>query len=342
MATLREQLAKILPTVLPVKADDAINGTELRKLVVPQLDGEYSENSIRSHFSVMSADPTSPIAKVDQGHGYYRRTLAQPAATQAPTSGTEPGSKSPATITTDDGGARAAQREEKFRSIYMRYAELTNQFPMHIEHTRGVKQRAGINKWKYPDLIVLRWEVGEVTDSGFRLTRELLEVKRSLGEQPFKLVSVELKVDLLASSFREAFFQCVSNSKWAHSAQLAVAGKISDETLAEELRRLGTSYDVSVVSYGLDGEYLDGLPSADKLLKLDAGEFEEIAAKITITRIATGRDRENLDWEHLRDLRIQSDEFGSLFRWTAYCLEKKSAYRFEDWERIAKLESRYS
>ncbi len=342
MATLRDQLNKLLPTVLPANPDDALNGTELRKLVTPLLEGEYSENSIRSHFSVMSADPTSPIAKVDQGHGYYLRPTAQPPTQRSSPGGREPIVPSVVAPSPEETGARTAQREEKFRSVYMRYSELTNQFPMHVEHTKGSRQRAGINKWKFPDLVLLRWEVGEVTDIGFRLTREVLEVKRSLGEQPFKLISVELKVELAAASFREAFFQCVSNSKWAHSAQLAVATKISDETLAEELRRLGTSYDVSVISYGLDPEFLDGLPAADKILKLDASEFEEIAARISITRVATGRDRENLDWEHLRDLRIQSEEFNSLFRWTAYCLEKKSPYRYEDWERISKLESRYS
>jgi hypothetical protein len=212
---------------------------------------------------------------------------------------------------------------------------------MHVDHTKGFRQRAGVNKWKFPDVVVLRWEVGEATDAGFRLAREMLEVKKSLGEQPFKLVSVELKTELAAGTFREAFFQCVSNSKWAHSAQLAVAGRISDETLAEELRRLGTSYDVSVVSYGLDAEFIDSLPTADKLQKLDASAFEELAAKVQITRIATGRDRDTLDWEHLRDLRVQSDQFNDLFLWTAYCLEKKAAYKYEDWEKVAALEKCY-
>ncbi|HYG63071.1 MAG TPA: hypothetical protein VEL74_10855 [Thermoanaerobaculia bacterium] len=340
MATLREQLTKILPSVLPDRAEDAINGTDLLATVRGKLDGDYSEASVRTHFSVMSADPTSPIAKVDQGHGYYRRSLGTTAAAIPIDEG---GAKSVTEEAAEEFlGQRASQREEKFRSIYMRYAEITNQFPMHVEHTKGARQRAGVNKWKFPDVVVLRWEVGEVSDAGFRLAREVLEVKKSLGEQPFKLISSELKVELAIGSFREAFFQCVSNSKWAHSAQLAVAAKINDESLAEELRRLGTSYDVSVVSYGLEPEYLDSLPPADKILKMQTGDFEAIAANVAVTRVATGRDRETLDWEHLRDLRAQSEEFSNLFRWTAYCLEKKSPYRYEDWEKIARLESRYT
>jgi hypothetical protein len=113
---------------------------------------------------------------------------------------------------------------------------------MIVEHTKGLRQRAGINKWKFPDVVLLRWEVGSVTDRGFRLDKDLLEVKRSLGEQPFRLTSAELKVELTASTLRESFFQCVSNSKWAHTAQLTVANRLIDEVVVEELRRLGASY----------------------------------------------------------------------------------------------------
>jgi hypothetical protein len=247
------------------------------------------------------------------------------------------------TDTQEDGlGGRQIQPEEKFRSLFIRFAEFNNQFPMSVEHTSANKQKAGINKWKFPDVVVLRWEVGEVTDTGFKLARELLEVKRSLGEQPFRLISTELKVELTAASFRQAFFQCVSNSKWAHSAQLAIATKITDETVAEELRRLGTSYDVSIVSYGLDLEYLDTLPTADTLLQMADGDFETIAANIALNRIAVGKDRETLDWEHIRDLKLQSNEFNDLFRWTAHCLEKRSPYKYTDWQNIAQIEGHYS
>jgi hypothetical protein len=39
------------------------------------------------------------------------------------------------------------------------------------------------------------------------------------------------------------------NSKWAHGASLAVASSIDDNTLSDELRLLGASYDFSVVSH---------------------------------------------------------------------------------------------
>lgn len=340
MATgLREQLFSVFTQVLPADPEDAINGTELIERIKPLLRKPYSDNTLRQHFSVLAADPTSPIARVEQGHGYYLRAVT-PQVTPPPTT------KQPKLTVVEDSPAVAEQKrivqlEEKFRAIFLRYTEQNNQFPVHIEHTRGTKRPAGVNKWKFPDVVALEWEVGQVSDTGFSLARDLLEVKKSLGEPPFKLISVELKVELTLGSFRENFFQCVSNSKWAHAAQLAVAGKIADKTLAEELRRLGTSYDVTVVSYNLDLGYLDSLPPADMIAAMNDKDFDSIANNITITQVASGKGRENLDWEHIRDLRVQSDEFNSLFEWIAYCLEKKTPYRFKDFSQIAKLEGRY-
>src|SRR4051812_18592615 len=70
---LREHLRLILPEILPGTAAEAIKGTELIRLVRYRLGDEYSDATLRYHFSILSYDPTSPIAKVDQGQGYYLR-----------------------------------------------------------------------------------------------------------------------------------------------------------------------------------------------------------------------------------------------------------------------------
>jgi hypothetical protein len=70
MASLREQLSGLFPKVLPSSPDEAINGTELIERVRPLLEGEYATQSLRQHFSAMSADPTSPIAKERAGNNF--------------------------------------------------------------------------------------------------------------------------------------------------------------------------------------------------------------------------------------------------------------------------------
>jgi hypothetical protein len=331
MATLWEQLDRLSHEVLSPDPGKAINGTKLLEKIRSKLDGEYSENSIRQHFSQMSKEPTSSIAKVTDGHGYYLRqqesgspTPLQPEA--AKTSGEDP-------------EGRELQLEEKFRSIFIRYSERSDLFPMHVEHTRASARVAGVNRWKFPDVVLLGWGVGEVTDQGYRLDPHLLAVKMSLGEQPFSLRSVELKVGLSLGSFRENFFQCVSNSKWAHGASLVVANSVDDSTLSDELRRLGASYDISVDSYGLPTDFLESLPSASEIRRMTDSEFDDrISPKITLQRISNGKERATLDWEHIRDLRSLSPDFRALFEWVGFCLSQKRAYTFTDFKQIQTIE----
>ena len=231
--------------------------------------------------------------------------------------------------------------EEKFRSIFIRHSEQLNpnqKFAMCIEHRRATRRDAGVNQWKFPDVVLLAWQVGKLTDQGYKLDPDLLAVKTSLGEPPFSLESIELKVEISLSTFRENFFQCVSNSKWAHGALLAVANNISDNTLSDELRRLGASYDVSVVSYGLSSELLERLPSASDIRKMPDAEFECIASKMSPTRISTGKERATLDWEHINDLHSLSPDFRLLFQWIAHCLSQKRAYNFSNFRQIQTIE----
>lgn len=337
MPTLREQLIEIFQEILPEEPGNAINGTALLGLVRPRLQGDYTEATIRQHFSVMSSDATSPIAKVSQGHGYYRRPsstmldVASPALTPIEV-----------LTSTEVDGRRGLQREEKFRALYIRHAAAGNSFPVHIEHTSATRQAAGVNKWKFPDVVVLDWDVGRISDAGYQIDKGLLEVKRSLGDQPFRLTSVELKAELSLSSFRENFFQCVSNSKWAHHAHLVVAFAIQDETLVRELRRLGASFDISVISYGLTEEIVDALPSSEEIMSSNDREIEGMISKIAISRISSGRPRDALDWEHIEDVRSQSRDFNGVFVWISRCLMDGRPYSYSDYQRITQLESQYA
>jgi hypothetical protein len=191
--------------------------------------------------------------------------------------------------------------------------------------------------------VILGWGVGTERsfEEGVKLDPNILAVKSSLGEPPFSLQSVELKVSLSLSTFRENFFQCLSNSKWAHGAVLAVATSVDDKTLRDELERLGTSYDVSIISFGLSDVALNSLPNAKDIREMSLSDFEQkIAPTIKLSRISSGKERPSLDWETLNDLQSLSNDFVNLFEWIAYCLSEKKAFSFEDFVKIRDIKKK--
>ncbi len=338
MKTLRDKLEEILPNLLPEKPEAAINGPELAAKVLEKLPDE-KETSIRQYFSVMHTDSTSVLAKIPGRHGYYKR----PQLATEQTTGLSAKQVKIFEEAEEAASKRDEQREEKFRSIFMRYNELTSGlYSMNIEHTKGKKDEKGLNKWKYPDVVLLNWEVGELLEDEYKISNTMLEVRKSLGEQPFKLISNELKAELRFTNFRENFFQCVSNSKWSHIAQLSIAIDITDSKLLEELSRLGKSYDVTITTFGLKGELIDRFPDANQILKMSAQEFDNISKEIKINYINTGRERETLDWEHIKDLKIQNSDFNYLFDWISKCLSAGKAYKFTDFINLMKIEKNYA
>ena len=338
MANLIDELTERLPKILSANPLEALNSTKIIEALPPSLVNTYADASIRTSLSKMAADSASILARVDGKQGYYLRTLN--VETESPASDGQPAIE----LESDDGssgGRLADQLEEKFRAFFIRHQVLVNKSAMKIDHLAAKKTAGGINKWKFPDVAVVAWEhVGFMNNDEFRLDGNLLDVKRSLGEQPFYIESVELKADLAISNFRKYFFQCVSNSKWSHRAILAVAMPITDAILVEELRRLGTSYDVTVVSYSMNPKTL---PSADEITKLSEERFNELVEshELQVTTIVTGRRRETLDWDFINDLRAYSSDFVQLFEWIGYCLAQKKAFSFDDYAKIVSIQKRY-
>jgi hypothetical protein len=338
MITVRDKLEEILPFILPDKPEDAINGADLSEKVMEKWP-EANRDSIRQYFSVMHSDPTSILAKIPGKHGYYKRPQL---SSEQSLEGLQPKEVKIIEQAEVEASKRDEQREEKFRSIFMRYNELTSGlFSMNIEHTKGKKGELGLNKWKYPDVVLLNWEVGEMVDEEYSINNTMLEVRKSLGEQPFKLISNELKSELRFTNFRENFFQCVSNSKWSHVAQLSIANDITDSKLVLELSRLGKSYDVTITTFGLTGEQVDSFPSARDILEMTDSEFDSISQLVNISYINIGRERESLDWEHLKDLKQQNPDFNDLFHWISKCLSGGKAYKFKDFKKLREIENRY-
>ena len=323
--SLRQQLNEILPGLLPGSPADGIKGTELIRLARMQLQGYYSDASLRYHFSIMSCDPASPIAKVEKGQGYYRRAAALPALSGAQ----ELLSLTQGKLDELAGGDRdavdeAVMRSRKFRAVVTRYYEINGRFPFAFR--KAFSQDAPIcNLWKFPELVLVDWETAAAADGEMMLDEAMLAFKQRLGMPPFRLSAARLHILPSLATYREAFFQTLSVSQWAQAGELIYAAPVEDEALAEGLRRLSLSHGVGVTSFGLLPEMLDDLPRPSYILNATPRETEAIMSRVEIHRIAAARQRPQIDWPELDSLRSESPEAGELVSWLMRCIETRRA-----------------
>jgi hypothetical protein len=109
-----------------------------------------------------------------------------------------------------------------------------------------------------------------------------MHLNKALGSPAVKLISFELKRQVNLTTLREYFFQTVSNSSWANESYL-VAAEFSDNVdFRNELARLSNSFGIGVI-------YLD----------IEDPNSSEI--------LFPARFRENLDWETINKLTMNSD-----------------------------------
>ncbi len=319
---LRDQLKELLPEILPANPQESIKGTELIRMVKFRLRQEYSDATLRYHFSILCCDPSSPIAKVDQGQGYYlrgnRMTFGEARY------GFSSGMALPGVDMFQNGGEGAdvlSSRLVKARAIFSRLAQTDHRFPFGF--TQG---QTGQAHWKFPDFALVDWEIQDAADQGFALSRDLLELKRSLGMQPFSVSSVKLVLSVHYDNVREIFFQALSTSRWAHAAELVIAGDAPDETLAEELRRLGMEYGVGVSTLGVNLEELDEMGDAAGIASMDEPAFEKLAeARLKRHKITSAQPGGALNWRLISEMRRDNPEFHEFFAWIERCLREGQA-----------------
>jgi hypothetical protein len=329
--TATNKVLTLLPEVLPRDPDKAIRGQELIRMLRERglSEEEVGDDSLKSMFSTLKKMPDSPIARRASKQGYFLRPSFPIAATDPDIEPTD--IATPVPLEQPTGTGRGEQAEEKFRSVYMAWLGREQQYPVHIEHLEASRTERGLNAWKFPDVISLRWAVAtDDVSAAPVLNRSMLDVRRSLGEQPFQLMSAELKVEAHAGNLRRDFFQCLSNSKWAHKSALVYACEILDEALVDELTRLGNSFGVNVFTFNLTRDDLDKLPSAKDIDS--AEQVETILGKsLEINTVVTASDRDSLDWEHLEDLRAQHHVVGKIFDWISRCMQDLRPTEFTKW-----------
>ncbi len=320
---LREQLKEVLPEILPSDPASAIKGTELIRLVKYRLRQEYSDATLRYHFSILCADPSSPIAKVDQGQGYYLRTTR--VATLDDARALAAAGFTQAGMDLFQSGREvvdlARSRMAKVRALFLRVAAGDALFPYALPPTSSPE-----GLWKYPDVALVEWELEEAGDHGLQLSDDLLEIKRTLGVQPFSISSVRLAMAVSYDNVRELFFQTLSGSRWAHTGELVIAAAITDGQLAEDLRQLGAHYGIGVSTLGLQLEALDDLAEASALARLEDRAFENLQSRLlTRQKITSARPSPTLDWRLISDMRRDHAEFRAFFSWIEQCLRDGTA-----------------
>ncbi len=306
--SLREQLRDILPQILPSNAADAIKGTELIRLVRYRLGDDYSDATLRYHFSILSYDPASPIAKVDQGQGYYMR-LNKNGASDA-TSGHRLFESS------DETSDVNRNRLMRFRAIVERHC-------MHgSRHTFPLTAHPGGN-WELPDLIITEWDMEAGQDDTPRLDEALMNLKRHLGASVVTLSATQLKLGISLESCSADFFQTLSASRWANEGQILIAEPVNDAALVDTLRTLGHQYGIGITSFGLDLTLLDEMPAPDEIKLMTAAEFESLQNMLKIQHISVATHRPQLDWPHLSALRKKHENISHMLSWLNDCLEKR-------------------
>ncbi len=140
-----------------------------------------------------------------------------------------------------------------------------------------ISKKSGLSKWTHPDLV------------GFYLPLEdwdehLIELNKLSDNSSLKIYSFEVKKTLNRSTYREAFFQAVSNSSWANEGYLIAADIQQDDDLLAELERLSMSFGIGII-------------------KLDLDDFE--SSKV----IYPAKIRQSLDWETMNKLCEQNNDF---------------------------------
>jgi hypothetical protein len=113
-----------------------------------------------------------------------------------------------------------------------------------IYHERSKKKTFG--EWVHPDLVGVMFP-RRALDNDLAL-----KFAASLSAPLCRVYSFELKLAVDFNNLREAFFQTVSNSSWAHEAYLVSAEYDDSPEFADELERLCQAFGIGTIELSLD------------------------------------------------------------------------------------------
>ena len=140
-----------------------------------------------------------------------------------------------------------------------------------------VSKKNGLSEWTNPDMVGFHLPIDDWLP-------EVIGFNKISDCNSLRLYSFELKQLIDRSSYRESFFQAVSNSSWAHEGYLVAAEIQQDDDLLAELERLCSSFGIGIIQLGLD-------------------DFDASSV------LYPARRRDVLDWETINKLADQNPEF---------------------------------
>ncbi len=144
-----------------------------------------------------------------------------------------------------------------------------------IYHEKSKK--TGYSDWTHPDMV------------GFSIPLQdwqpdVIAFNDLSDRNALTLFSFEIKRYISKSTYRESYFQAVSNSSWAHQGYLVAANIDEDDDLLAELERLASSFGIGIIQIDID----------------DTSESRVVYP---------ARIKSTLDWETINKLCEQNDDF---------------------------------
>ena len=319
---IREQLTKILPEILPANPHQAVKGTELIQTLRNRINLRCSDASLRYHFSIMSCDPSSPIARKESGQGYYLRRNGMPILS---TSNQNSFSQSNLNLYDEPQLIQpiARQRIEKIYAILVAYYKAQGAVFFPFRESLSNKSPTG-NLWEIPPLVLIDWQLaGEFDEQNNKLNNDEIQLKSMLGLPPCHLRSIQIRETANAETIRQDFFQTLSVSSWTQSGELIYSTPIEDEAIIKTLRSLGNTHKIKVSHLSIPINTLDQLPSHGEIPHLNHREIEALLEHLKYQRIVNPPSKNNLNWGNIRLLYAKNPEIRQLFHWITQCSKEQ-------------------
>lgn len=158
-------------------------------------------------------------------------------------------------------------------------------------------KKSGYSEWSHPDMV------------GFSIPLEdwqpdVIAFNELVDRNALTLFSFEVKRQLTKGTYREAYFQAVSNSSWAHHGYLVAAEIEEDDDLLTELDRLASSFGIGIIQLHLE----------------DLSESRVVYP---------ARAKSILDWETINKLCEQNTDFAEFLRSVKIDVNARKVHRGE-------------